>query len=227
MRRIRNSWVAVDPREWKSRNDMTINVGLGTGSRSERLAQIMALIGLQKEAVAAGMSNLVSPGNLYNSAKEVAKILELKNTEMFFPDPQGQALPAPPQDPRLVEMQFMVELQKQQAQANIATQNKKVEAEMALAQQRFELERQLKLLEAELKKQEHERKLLSEAFKARVPSGGVAANGEGAGEPQAAGFDPSPLFGELLAALRQVNGPKRVIRDAQNRVIGVEPMPMN
>jgi hypothetical protein len=233
--RLRNTWVSVDPREWKSRNDMTINVGLGTGSRSERLAQIMALIGLQKEAVAAGMSNLVSPNNLYNSAKEVAKILELKNTDMFFTDPASQPPPAPQQDPRMGEMQFMVELQKQQAQANIATQSKKVESEMALAQQRFELERQLKLLDAELKKQEHDRKLIGEVFKPRpinaaaaVNAGGEgAAEGEGAAPPQAAGFDPSPLFGELLAALRQVSGPKRVIRDAQNRVIGVEPVPMN
>src|SRR6185437_2896451 len=29
--RLRNKWVTVDPREWKTRDDMTINVGLGTG----------------------------------------------------------------------------------------------------------------------------------------------------------------------------------------------------
>ena len=35
----------VDPRDWKTRNDMTINVGLGTGSKSEQLAHVMAVIG--------------------------------------------------------------------------------------------------------------------------------------------------------------------------------------
>ncbi len=175
--RLRNTWVAVDPREWKSRNDMTINVGLGTGGSTERLAQIMALIGLQKEAVAAGMSNLVSPGNLYNAAKEVAKILELKNTEMFFTDPQSQPQPEPRQDPRMVEMQLWAEINKMKAQGDIAAQHRKVEADMALAQQRFELERQLKLLEAELKKQEHERKLLGEVFKARPASAMRSADG--------------------------------------------------
>jgi hypothetical protein len=31
--RLRNAWVNVDPRNWKTRDDMTINVGLGTGGK--------------------------------------------------------------------------------------------------------------------------------------------------------------------------------------------------
>jgi hypothetical protein len=31
--RLRNAWVDVDPRGWKTRDDMTINVGLGAGGR--------------------------------------------------------------------------------------------------------------------------------------------------------------------------------------------------
>ena len=31
--RLRNAWVAVDPRAWKTREDMTINVGLGSGGK--------------------------------------------------------------------------------------------------------------------------------------------------------------------------------------------------
>jgi len=31
--RLRNQWVSVDPRQWKTRDDMTINVGLGTGGK--------------------------------------------------------------------------------------------------------------------------------------------------------------------------------------------------
>ena len=57
--RLRNTGSTVDPRDWKTRNDMTINVGLGTGGKGEQLAHVMALIGLQKEALAAGKTNLV------------------------------------------------------------------------------------------------------------------------------------------------------------------------
>src|SRR5262245_2693090 len=68
--RLRNQWAAVDPRDWKRRNDLTISVGLGIGGKSEQLAHLIVLIGLQKEALAVGKSNLVSDANLYNSAKE-------------------------------------------------------------------------------------------------------------------------------------------------------------
>src|SRR5215471_12544485 len=45
--RLRNQWVTVDPRDWKARNDMTINVGLGTGSKAEQLAHLQLIIGAQ------------------------------------------------------------------------------------------------------------------------------------------------------------------------------------
>src|SRR5882724_10165599 len=91
--RLRNQWVAVDPRDWKARNDLTIHVGLGTGGKTEQLAHLMSLIGLQKEALAAGKSNLVSDANLYNSARELTKLLGLKNVDRYFTDPRTQPAP--------------------------------------------------------------------------------------------------------------------------------------
>jgi hypothetical protein len=57
--RLRNSWVQVDPRAWKTRNDMTINVGLGSGGKAQQFAQTMAIANVQKEMVAGGKANLV------------------------------------------------------------------------------------------------------------------------------------------------------------------------
>src|ERR1700722_13535000 len=57
--RLRNQWVSVDPRSWKTRNDMTINVGLGTGGKAQQFAQTMAIANVQKEMLAGGKSNLV------------------------------------------------------------------------------------------------------------------------------------------------------------------------
>lgn len=173
--RLRNQWVQVDPTEWKQRNDLTINVGLGTGGKQQQLSNLMALIGLQKEALAAGKTNLVDDAKLFNSAKEFTKLVEYKNPEAFFNDPQakdeqGQLKhpPPPPQpDPKLIElqvksqldqqaMQSKAEIEKIQAQADIATQDRKTTAEMALAEKKFELERQLKMLEAQIKVSEHQ-----------------------------------------------------------------------
>jgi len=50
-----------------------------------------------------------------------------------------------------------------QAEADIATQDRKMQAEMALAQQKFELERELKLMDFQLKKQMHEQDMAQKA----------------------------------------------------------------
>jgi hypothetical protein len=47
--RLRNQWITVDPREWKTRNDMTIHVGLGTGGKQEQAALAMSILNIQEE----------------------------------------------------------------------------------------------------------------------------------------------------------------------------------
>ena len=65
--RLRNEWVEVDPRQWKTRDDMTINVGLGTGGKGERVAHLMALASFQKELLLGGKTNLVDDVKLFNT----------------------------------------------------------------------------------------------------------------------------------------------------------------
>ena len=110
--RLRNQWVQVDPRDWQARNDMTINVGLGTGSKTEQLAHMMSILGLQKEAMAAGLGNLVDAGKLYNAAKEVDQAGGLKNVGSLFNDPAGAPEPQPQPDPKLIELQMKNEIEK-------------------------------------------------------------------------------------------------------------------
>jgi hypothetical protein len=50
-----------------------------------------------------------------------------------------------------------------QAQADIATEQRKLEGEMALAQQKFELERELKLMDFQLKKEMHQQDMAMRA----------------------------------------------------------------
>jgi hypothetical protein len=38
--RLRNAWTSVDPRNWKTRDDMTINVGRGSGGKARQFAQV-------------------------------------------------------------------------------------------------------------------------------------------------------------------------------------------
>ncbi len=148
--RLRNQWVSVDPREWKTRNDMTIHVGLGQGSKSERMAHLTALGGIQKELLLGGKTNLVSDKNLYSTAKETTRLLGLPNVDDFFTDPATQAPPQASPNPDMIKMQMeqqkaqdQIKLQAIKAEADAKHQMDKTQAEMALEQMKFEHEKQL------------------------------------------------------------------------------------
>lgn len=122
---LRNQWVTINPNEWRKRSDMTIDVGLGTGGKQQQLANIMALIGLQSQAIQAGLTNLVTPANLYNSAKEVTKIIGKKDVEQYFTDPDakdpqtGQLLhppQPPPPDPAMMKVQADAQMKQMEMQ---------------------------------------------------------------------------------------------------------------
>jgi hypothetical protein len=234
--RLRNQWVTVDPREWKTRYDMTINVGLGTGTRSERLAHVMSVIALQKEALAGGLTNLVNAQNLYNSAKEVTKLVGLPNVDAYFTDPKTAAPPPsaqqqqPPPDPKLMEIQARIAFEERQAHAEMAAQNNKAQSELALQQARFEFDKQLALLEHELKARDqqfrHLQGALSPAPGGAGPAGaGPSAMPDGAPNPNLQLNPNAALITELMQSMRQMNAPKRIVRDAQGRVSHLEPMP--
>jgi hypothetical protein len=150
--RLRNQWVTVDPRDWKKRNDMTINVGLGTGGKNERLAQLMGLINLQKDAVAAGLTNLVQPKNLYNAARDFAKLADFKNYTDFFSDPSDPNNPPPPPkpDPKLMEINAQAQLDQQQQQTSMALEQAKAQHNAALAQMKFDFDSKMELMRHEL-----------------------------------------------------------------------------
>src|SRR5262249_17301010 len=186
-------------------NDLTISVGLGTGGKSEQLAHLTALIGLQKEALAAGKSNLVSDANLYNSAKEFVKLVGLKNADAYFTDPRTQAAP----DPALAALERQAEVEKLQAQADIATQQKKAEAEIALAREKFELERQLKLLDAQIKREQHQHTMTQSLVQSLAAPGQTGGQAGPDGQP---GEHPmlKPVLA-LIGELKRANAPRHIV----------------
>ncbi len=172
--RLRNAWVNVDPRGWKTRDDMTINVGLGTGGKAQQFAQAMALANIQKELLTGGKINLVGDRELYNTATELTRIMGHKNPDRFFNDPAARdpqtgqllhpppALPSPPPDPRVLELQaraqadqaaaaHKVQIEQQRAQNDAIHQQIKAQAEIAIEKVKAEIDVKMKLLDAQLK----------------------------------------------------------------------------
>lgn len=105
--KLRNQWVDVDPREWKTQFNMTINVGLGTGNRDTQLAHLMAVDQSQIELMKTGRAYMVSDENIYNLYKKRSEAMGFKHPELFISDPQKitpQAKQQPP-NPDVVKIQ--------------------------------------------------------------------------------------------------------------------------
>ncbi len=168
--KLRNKWVPVDPREWKTRDDMTPNVGLGSGSREQEAGLLMSLLNIQKEIVLSGPSQmLVTPKNLYNTIEKYIERIGLKTSEPYITDPdapdpqtgQPRQPPPPPPDPEVMKLQMesqlaekadqrKAEIEKVQAQADIATQQTKMQGEMAQNERDFQLKKELAIMQAQL-----------------------------------------------------------------------------
>jgi hypothetical protein len=185
--RLRGSWIQVDPRQWKTREDMTIAVGLGTGGKAQQFAQTMAIGNFQKELLLGGKMNLVDDKALYNTGAELIKIMGHKNPDKFLNDPaakgpDGQLLhppQPPPPDPKVQIEQMkaqtnaqanMQKAQLDQQQAQIEGQQAadkakldafhqqvKLEGELQLAREKAQLEKELALIDAALKERADQR----------------------------------------------------------------------
>jgi len=225
--RLRNEWATVDPRDWKTRNDMTVHVGLGSGGKSEQLAHIMSIIALQREALVAGKSNLVTDQNLYNAARQATRLVGLPNVDQFFTDPATQPAPQARPDPEMIKAQAHAAHSQQELQLTAAKQQAdarheaaRMQADAALAQQKFEHQQRMALLEHDLKLREHTMMMAARAAE-------LAAQPGPDGQPRA--LDLEKILGALAQASAQVHAPPhpkgmRVVRDAAGRVSHVEPM---
>jgi hypothetical protein len=181
--RLRNQWVQVDPRQWKTRADMTIHVGLGTGGKAQQFAQVMALANVQKEMLAGGKANLVDDVALYNTATELVKIMGYKNPDKFFNDPSakdpktGQPMHPPvpsPEDPKITIAKMQAEtdaktderkaqIEAVQMKADIEANNKKIEGDIVLNREKAATAERLAVLQFQIDNErdqrEHEYKM--------------------------------------------------------------------
>ena len=142
--RLRNKWITVDPRTWKDRNDMTVNVGLGHGGKAEQMQQLLVLINAQREA-AAGMMGMVKPINFYNSARDLVRLLDKKDVDRYFVQPKPEdEMPVPP-DPN----QAKAQIEQAKAAAKQQTDQMKMQTEM----QKTQMDAQIAQMQAQHKQQ--------------------------------------------------------------------------
>ena len=143
--RLRNKWVNIDPRQWKSRSDMTISVGLGNGGKEQQAMFLMQILGLQEKALASG-TNLTEPSKIYNALQKLTQLAGFKNADLFWSDPDDPQNPPkePPPDPKMIEVQQKGEIEREKMQMDAQLKREQMQMEFQLKQQQLAAELELK-----------------------------------------------------------------------------------
>lgn len=159
--RLRNEWVPMDPQNWDTEFDTSINVGLGTGNKDQQLMHLNNILALQMQAIQfqGGVNGpFVTAENVYNTAAKIVENTGLKSVELYFTDPaQAQMQPQPEKpDPEMLKLQQQaqsdqanLQLEVEKTKAELELQKQKQQAEFELKRQQMEFDQQLKLAQAQ------------------------------------------------------------------------------
>jgi hypothetical protein len=151
--KLREKWVQVDPRNWKTRKDMTVMVGLGTGTRDQVQAYLMQIIQMQIQAIqmqgGAG-GPVVTLTNVYNTLKKLTENAGFRSADPFFTEPSPEdemkAKQPPPPDPKVQAAMMKAQTDQQKAQMDMAAKQQ----DMQLDREKAQMDIQKSILEMRL-----------------------------------------------------------------------------
>lgn len=167
--RLRGKYVSIDPREWSSQYDVTVNVGLGTGNRQEQMA-MLAMV-LQKQEQILGTQGTSGPlVGLSQYRSTLGRFIEsagFKDSSEFFKEvtpeveqqiaqAQAQSQQANPQVAMLAQqVQAQIQADQAKAQSEIQVAQAKAQADIQLQREKaaaqIQLEREKAQAQLELK----------------------------------------------------------------------------
>ena len=155
--RMRGKFVQFDPRMWSNQYDVSINVGLGSGDREQKLAMLQMIIAKQEQILQSyGPSNpLVSVRQYRDSMARLIEAAGFKDASVFMSEitPEVEAQIAQPKEPppdmqaEMAKMLAQVEREKTEAKSQIEA------AKLDLERQNLEAEFTRKGIELQMRNQ--------------------------------------------------------------------------
>ena len=155
--RMRGKFVTFDPRTWSNEYDVSVNVGLGSGDREQKLAMLQMILAKQEQIIQAyGTSNpLVKVGQYRDTLARLIESAGFKDATAFINEitPEQDAQFSQPQPPtpdaqaEVAQMLMQVEREKTQAKSQIDS------AKLDLERQTLEAEYTRKGIEMQMKNQ--------------------------------------------------------------------------
>ena len=154
--RINGRFVPFDPREWDTEYNVTINVGLGTGSRQEQLATMQMILGKQEQILQAyGVNNpLISLKQYRDTLAKFVHMAGFKDATAFMneitPEIEQQVMQQAAQgqpDPNTQAAEILAQVEREKAQLRAQTDAAKIQ----LDREQMQLDNQRKALELQQK----------------------------------------------------------------------------
>ena len=135
MFRLRDKYVEVDPSSWIDRNDVSVVVGLGNGSKETEMMQLGQLFQEQQQLMNNPQAaSLVQPVNVYNLLEDQVKVFNKAQSGRYFTDPTSEQAMQQQQQQQEQQMQQM-----QQQQAMIGQQMELQKGELELTRMKIQL----------------------------------------------------------------------------------------
>jgi hypothetical protein len=142
--RMRGKFVAFDPRTWTNQYDVSINVGLGSGDREQKLAMLQMILGKQEQVLTQfGAANpLVSVAQYRDTLARLIESAGFKDAKAFINEisPEQNAQLSQPQEPQ-------PDMQAEATRLIAEVEREKTEAKAQIEAAKLQLEKQS--LEAE------------------------------------------------------------------------------
>lgn len=141
MVRMRNEWVAMDPRHWEASMDASINIGLGNGDMNERRQALMMILAKQEQILQQlGPTNpLVTPQQFSNTLRKIVELSGFKDASSYFQDIPADYVPPVPQ-PKPTPEEILAQVQAESIKADI----QKKAADLELQRQKMIMDDDLK-----------------------------------------------------------------------------------
>lgn len=161
--RLRNKFVTVNPSTWDPMMDVSVDIGLGGGSREDKLATLQVVAGKQEAIIQTlGPENpIVTPAQYSRTLRKIVELSGFRDASQFFnqvPDDYKAPTPAPAEDPQAKTAMLLAQVEQQKTQAKIATDAadldlKRQEMMLTDARERYRIETdaRVKLADMQLK----------------------------------------------------------------------------
>ncbi|MEM6817215.1 MAG: hypothetical protein AAF578_00355 [Pseudomonadota bacterium] len=228
--KLNGQWITVNPSEWKTGRDMRVVAPFSAGNKDALLNRLMMIANFHEKALQGGLP-IVTAQDSYELSLEIADAAGVSG-DKFFTDPS--TIPPPEPGPDYTAIALEVEDKKvnqrevdSQRDAEMAKYKADLDAEMEQFKARLSSETQLAIAELKENKTTSRERMKLGLEDERVTSEALD-NVKSEVSEEISRQIQGPLM-ELSNAVMQIgemvhrsNGPKRVIRDQNGEMIGVE-----